>query len=441
MKPIKKTKKWLLICLFFIVGLTGVFSACSSSSQSNVQEVVRVACWGTPEELKMTKFILREWEKKHQGIKIRIEHTNYSNYLSKILTQLAAGAAPDVICTEVDMFVQLQSKDVFEPLNSYLERDPEISKLAFFEPVMKRFTVNDEVYVLPRDTAPFACVFYNKQLFDEASLPYPKDNWTMDDLLEMAKKLTKTDSNGKITQYGFYSWAWMNFVYGAGGQLVDNVDQPTRCLLDLPESIKGLEFYVDLIHRYQVMPTPTSLSNLGMGIQGMFATNQLAMFASGIWETPVLRNKVEVLGEQGTQFRWDVAMFPSWEGQRGFGTGGTGYAITKKSKNKEAAWQVLKVLTGRHSQEKIADFGLAQPSRVEVAEGPYWAESESLPLNKKMLNQAVQYVVYSPFHSRWGEIESSIIRPKLELAFNGTISVQKAVDDMIDEVNELLDEE
>ena len=55
-------------------------------------------------------------------------------------------------------------------------------------------------------------------------------------------------------------------MYSSGGSLADDVDNPTRCTLGEEKSLRGLEFYTDLIHRYQVMPTPTELANLGMGI-------------------------------------------------------------------------------------------------------------------------------------------------------------------------------
>ena len=56
---------------------------------------------------------------------------------------------------------------------------------------------------LPKDTAPFACVYYNKDLFDAAGLPYPKDDWDWDEFLNVAQQLTQRDAQGKITQWGF----------------------------------------------------------------------------------------------------------------------------------------------------------------------------------------------------------------------------------------------
>ena len=162
----------------------------------------------------------------------------------------------------------------------------------------------------------------------------------------------------------------------------------------------------------------------------MFANGRIAMFLSGIWETPQFRNY---------SFDWDVVMFPkNKKGTRAFGTGGTGYAILKSSKHKKAAWEVIKALTGPEGQRQFAKRGLAQPARISVAESDAFAGDVAVPVNKKMLNEAVQYSVFSPFHPSWREIEEKIINPKLDLVFNGKKKAIEIVKELTPEVNALL---
>ena len=399
-----------------------------SSSDGSVP--IKVAFWGSPEEIDIITHSLSDWQAAHPKIKIVFEHTPYTGYDSKILTRIAGGAAPDVIATEVDYFVTFASKNVLEDLNPYVEGDTEFSKKDFFPTILDRFTYDDHLMAIPRDTAPFACVFYNKKLFDEAGLPYPSDDWTWDDLLRLARALTKKDTNGRVTQYGFYGWAWQNFVYGNGGALVDNVKKPTRTMLDDPKSVQGLQFYADLINLYKVMPTPVALANLGMGVDLMFASGRLAMFLSGIWETPGLRNY---------NFQWDVAMFPkNTQGIRAFGSGGSAYAILKSSKHKKEAWEVVKALTGEKGQQQLAKRGLAQPSRSAVSEGEFWGADPAPPSNKKMLNEAVKFTVFSPFHPHWREIEEKYLTPQLDLVFNGKKTAAEVIAEVAPQINTVL---
>jgi len=181
-----------------------------------------------------------------------------------------------------DLFVTFQTKNVLLDLNDYVKDDPEFNPKAFYPEIVNRFTVGGKLYAIPRDTAPFACVYYNKKLFDASGVPYPKDGWDMNDMLDKARKLTKVDREGRVLQYGFYAWAWQNFVYAFGGSLADNVKNPTRCTLDRKESLDGLQFYSDLINKYKVQPSSITMTNLAMGVQGMFSNDRLAMFASGL---------------------------------------------------------------------------------------------------------------------------------------------------------------
>ncbi len=409
--------------------LLASFTGCGKVPSSQATEV-KVAFWGSPDEINIITESIKPWQEKHPEIKVVFEHTPYSGYDSKMLTRVAGGSAPDVMAAEVNYFVSFATKGVLEDLNPYIESDTAFDKNNFFPEILDRFTVDKKIYAIPRDVAPFACVFYNKDLFDAAGVSYPADDWTWDDMLTKAKALTKKDENGRIVQYGFYGWAWQNFLYGNGGALVDNVKNPTKTKLDDPLSIEGLQFYADLTHKYQVMPTPVALANLGMGVDLMFSTGRLAMFMSGIWETPALRNY---------KFKWDVAMFPkNSKGIRKFGTGGSGYAILKSSKHKKEAWEVIKALTGPAGQIELAERGLAQPALRTVAESEHWATHPAPPANKSMLNEAVGSIVFDPFHPKWPEIQAKIIGPEFDLLFNGRRSAEEVVTKIAPKINKLL---
>ncbi|HTL47977.1 MAG TPA: sugar ABC transporter substrate-binding protein [Verrucomicrobiae bacterium] len=424
----KFPKSFLSVALAFFFSFS--LAGCGGSSSQSTNKEIKVTFWGSPEEIEIITNSIKDWQTAHPDIKVVFEHTPYTGYDSKILTRIAGGAAPDIIATEVDYFVTFASKGVLENLSTYADADPEFHKEDYFPTILDRFTVGGNMYAVPRDVAPFACVFYNKKLFDEAGLQYPTDDWTWDDMLRMARALTKKDESGRITQYGFYGWAWQDFIYSNGGAIVDDVKNPKATRINEPAAIEGLQFYSDMINLYKVMPTPVALANLGMGIDLMFASGRLGMFLSGVWETPGLRRY---------DFDWDVAMFPkSPKGGRGFGSGGSGYAILKTSKHKKEAWEVIKALTGAAGQRELAKRGLAQPSRISVAESDAWAQNTDKPVNKKMLNEAVKYIQFGPFHSRWREIEEKYLSPQLDLVFNGKKTAAEVLNTVAPQINAIL---
>lgn len=422
-----------LACFIVLVFTLAVGCGIKEGAGKPGKVPIKVAFWGSPEEIEIISDTVNRWQKSHPDIEVKLEHIPFGTYASKILTEIAGRSAPDIVASEVNMFVSFADKDVFVDLKPFMDKDNSFNLGDFFPEVVDRYTVDGKILGIPRDTAPFACVYYNKKLFDEAGVVYPTDDWDWDDLVEKAKKLTRVDKDGKVVQYGFYSELWPNFVLEAGGKLVDDVKHPTKCLLNSPESIAGLQFLVDLSHKYKVSPTPTTFRNLGLGAIQMFLMQRVAMFHSGIWETPMIRKNKD--------FDWDVAMFPKGPtGIRKFGTGGTAYSILKTSKYPEQAWEVLKALSGDEGQIILAESGLAQPANRKIAESEHFAGSNKPPLNKKMLNEAVKYIAYDPFNSKWREIRELYINPEFDLMFNNLKSVKASVEAIEPKANELLKE-
>jgi ABC-type glycerol-3-phosphate transport system substrate-binding protein len=74
----KKSKKSL-----WIVALLGIFlltlSGCSSkNSEETIGSQIRVAFWGSPEEVEIIKEVVGNWQKDNPEIKVILEHTPYS---------------------------------------------------------------------------------------------------------------------------------------------------------------------------------------------------------------------------------------------------------------------------------------------------------------------------------------------------------------------------
>ncbi|MBU1078365.1 MAG: sugar ABC transporter substrate-binding protein [Spirochaetes bacterium] len=424
----KLVAKILLLCLLF-----GSSLSCIKKEVSDLKEI-KIAYWGATEEIEAIKKIAKKIEDEVPGVKLVLEHIaiggDPTKFSQKILTEAAGGTPPDIAFCEVNLFVDFYSKGLFIPLNDYKEKDKDFSIENYFPAIVDRFTVNNELYIIPRDVAPFAVVYYNKDLFDKEGLAYPDDNWDVNKLLEYAKKLTVRDAQGAVKQYGFYTWSWPNFMYVFGGGYVDDVKNPTKFTLNSPGSIAGLQFYLDMMYKHKVMPTPSALDT---GYQELFKTGKLAMYCSGIWETPQLRT--------GVTFDWDVVMFPKGpNGKRKLASGGSGYGILKWCKHKDLAWEVLKRLASADAQVDLAKIGLAQPADRKLAATDVWAKSKEKPLNKKMLNEAAELIIFDPFTPKWNYINRNIIMMKMDLVFLNKKKLKPTVEDIAKEVNKVLKE-
>ncbi len=400
----------VLFMVFFAFSI--MFFSCGNA---NDVATIKVSFWGDNKEIAIIKSIIEPWAKKHKDIKIVLEHIPVNQYMQKVQTEFAGGVGPDVVFCEVNNFIDLYEKDILIPLNDFLSKDTSLDINDYYPTITKRFTRNGNLYVIARDIAPFACVFYNKDLFDQAGVPYPKDDWTTADLISIGQKLVKKEG-GVTTQFGFYGWAWWNWLYTFGGGFVDDFANPTKLILSSHKSRMGLQFYHDLMYKYGISPTPSVDQTGGQ----LFMTGRLAMYSSGIWESPEFRTI--------QSFDWDVVMFPKGpDGLRGFGSGGSGYGISKSCKNPEAAWEVIKALANVDGQITMAKTGLAQPAIRSLANSEHFSENGELPLNKRMLDEATKYVNYDPFHANWSKANSTIIGMNMELFFRNEISLDEAL--------------
>ena len=328
------------------------------------------------------------------------------------------------------LFLNFYSKDVLLDLTPIIKNDKEFNIKDFYPSLVKRFEQEGKIYIIPRDIAPFNCIYYNKSLFDEQGISYPKNNWTWDDFVKIGKKLTKKNEEGLIQQYGYQSWMWVNFLYSAGGRFVDSVNNPTKCMLGSPGSREGLQFNHDLMWKHRIAPRPGAVD---MGGAEMFETGRLAMYGSGIWDTPGFR-KI-------TAFDWDIVPFPGHP-KKGLktGTGGSGYGIVKASKHPDKAWDLVKCLAGDYGQSILGDTGLAQPARKSIAASKHFAYDGKNPKNKAILLNSVKSGVYDPFYHGWNEINRKYILPEIDLYFLDQQTLDEALKKIIPEVNKALKE-
>jgi len=417
----------LILVLFSLIF---ILTACQKGQQQSA-DMLRFMYWGDVQEIEIITNLINQFEKDTK-IKVSAERApSGPPYMEKVLTQFAGGNPPDVLFVEVNNFKKFAEKGVLEDLTPYLEKETAFKKKDFYPQIIDRFTINNSLYVLPRDIAPICVVYYNKKLFDEAGVKYPTDDWTWADLVKKGQKLTKKDANGIYTQFGFVDdWPiWESFVYSNGGSLVDNVKNPKRCTLDKKAAIDAVQFRADMIHKYKISPSPSQMTAMGgMGTSDMFVSGKVAMFYSGIWKTPLFR--------QIKDFQWDVVMFPKGPtGIRAFSTGGSGYAITKDSKKKEAAWKLVTYLAGKQGQIELAKTGLAQPAMIKIAESEYFLDNKP-PKHKDIVLKGVKYVVFAPLMSEWEEINVSSIAPAFDKIWSGKEKAAKILKEIVPEINE-----
>ena len=119
-------------------------------------------------------------------------------------------------------------------------------------------------------------------------------------------------------------------------------------------------------------------------------------------------------------------------------TGWSGYGITSGSTHKQEAWELVKYLAGVKGLSGLAKAGLAQPAIAKLANSTTWLDG-ARPKNRKLTIEEAPYVHFESLSPSWPEI-TSIITPKLELVWNGTLTAQQAVNLFMPPAQAKLDE-
>jgi multiple sugar transport system substrate-binding protein len=130
-------------------------------------------------------------------------------------------------------------------------------------------------------------VFYNKKLFKQAGVPYPKAGWTLEDFTTAAKKLTIV-KNGRIEQWGAllpgdYLRGGLEYMFAAYGARFLSPDGKTaNGYLNSPQGEQALQDYLNL---YKLGISPTATQANGFGNIDLFQTGRVAMQWTGMWNT------------------------------------------------------------------------------------------------------------------------------------------------------------
>ena len=429
-----------LVCLFSIILITVLFFNCGGEKR----KVISFLNWETTGGHASSKFlhkVMEDFEKANPDIKIKNIYNSPGNYHSKLLTMIASGKPPDVFEIQSSDLVELSKKNVVLDLDPYIAKSDGINRDDLFEKALKSFQFDGNVqgkgaiYGIAKDWSPTWCIIYNKDLFDKCGVPYPAKSMSWQELLAVAKKLTKRNPKGGVEHLGIYIQTYvvqmMGFVYQNNGKMF-NADR-TKCLLDQPAAVEAYEFVIDkLIREHKVAP--------GLTVQGMeseeqmFKTGRVAMIRAARYMVPIFEKDIKA-------FKWGVA--PSLHNKKRANIiwPPCGYCIAKDTKYPEETFKFFEFLVGKEGSQRNAELGWNIPPFKSIADSKHFLYN---PEHSKEINQLfldeVKYSYMFPISPHITNHELSIILTReVEYAILGKKSVKEALQTAVKEINEIID--
>ena len=343
------------------------------------------------------------FHEEYPNITVEIETIAMDDYFTQMQTRVAGGTAPDCYELNIENFASYANKGVLAEIT-----DVDLSSLD--ETALSAFNVDGKQYGLPGNFSNVVLV-YNKDLFDQAGIDYPNEDWTQDDVQAAAEAIRALGDD----IYGYYQPLTYNEFYKAcaqfGGSLLN--EDKTEFTINSPENVAAAQMMADRVLVSNVQPTDVQMG--GMGDWDLFMSGRLGMIPTGIWAFQSFTD--------GCDFDWDITIEPG-EVQKATHFFSNGLVINADSEHKDAAatW--------------LASSPAAAEIRIEAGwDLPAVNDEETLasylditpPDNRQAVFDSLDYLVVPPVIEDYA-LMSDIIGQKLSAAANGSITVQEALD-------------
>ncbi len=266
-----------------------------------------------------------DFMKEHPGITVKpIYAGTYQETIVKALTALKSGEPPTTaILLSTDMFT-LIDEDAIVPFDDLVKGPEDHAWMkSFFPAFMKNSQTGGKTWGIPFQRSTIV-LYWNKEAFREAGLDpnKPPTNWA--EQVEYAKKLTKRDAAGNVTQWGlqvpssgFPYWLFQGFTTQNDVLLMNETG--TQTAYDKAAVIEALQYWVDLAQKHRVMAP--GVIEWGTTPKDFFE-RKIAMMWTTTGNLTNVRNNA--------RFEFGVAMLPGGK-RRGSPTGGGNFYVFKKT--------------------------------------------------------------------------------------------------------------
>jgi sn-glycerol 3-phosphate transport system substrate-binding protein len=194
-------------------------------------------------------------------------------------------------------------------------------------------------------------MFWNKKLFKEAGLDPEKAPATWAETAEAAKKLTKADASGNVSQWGikipstgFTYWIFQGMTTPNDTVLMNSAG--TQTYFDKPGAVESLRYWVDLSAKHKVMPS-------GVIEWGTTPKDFLEQKAAMIWTTTGNLTNLRA----NASFPFGVAMLPAAKHPGSPTGGGNFYVFNKSSPEQQKA--AMKFIRWASEPQRAAQWSIA----------------------------------------------------------------------------------
>lgn len=353
------------------------------------------------------------FEKENPNIEVNIETFGWDNYPTQLQTRVAGGDAPDSFEVNFDTFLAYSGQEALLPLGDVMTKSP-IDLEIMSQSSLDAFSIKGDVLGLPYSYGTVVLV-YNKDLFDQAGIAYPSDDWTWAEMDEAAATINALGDDYFGVIQPIQPWEFFKLVQQNGGNLLN--DDLTEFTVNTAANVETLQHAVDRGLVSGISPTPEQMGSLDEW--GVFKLGKTGMIVTGIWAFPSFTSDCD--------FNWDISVEP---GNLNKATHyfANALCVSSGSENTDAAYEWIKFVTsGEEMALARVKLGWELPcSNYESVLEQYLLVTP--PDNKQAVFDSLNYVITQPKIAEFGQM-ADILGLELSAAAAGAKTAQEALDD------------
>jgi multiple sugar transport system substrate-binding protein len=355
------------------------FNPAAAGNRTVVKWYVGLGTGGDPKQIEVQRAVVDNFNRSQDRIYLALQIVDNRVASTTLATQIAAGNVPDIVGP-----VGTVGRATFD--GNYLDLTPYIQAnnvdLSVYDPaVVRAYDIPGQGQIgLPFAVFP-SFVYYNKDLFDEAGLPYPPQNfgepymgreWNMETVRDIARILTVDEEGNDATSPNFrpdrvVQFGW-DLQFGTDPRAMATLFGPGRLVDDFgnaqvpPHWQLAWNFFYDAMHREYWMPNDAYRNSDLFGRGGVFNSGHLAMAYTHLWYTCC----IDPVSKGGKVTNWDIGVVPAVSGNITAKLHADTFVIMKQTRNPDAAFEVYRYLI--NNAQLLEVYG-AMPAIGEMQAG------------------------------------------------------------------------
>lgn len=283
-------------------------------------------------------------EKTKDKYDVILDESSWEDFDQKVRLQFAAkNDVTSVFFTDSLTAPSFGAMGALEDISDRVEKDLDTSLYS-----NALYALSDDeghLWGVPHGINPIA-MLYNKDIFDAAGVPYPEEDWTFDDMLATAEKLTSGDVYG--ISYGTnITQGWLPFFIATGAEVYKDGFRNSN-LLD--SKVKEAFEKYTIAYNNGSAPHQAEIAAYGKPIN-MFAEGKIAMLLAQA-------TNINTVNGLAPDLNYDAQIMPiGWSGKRPCIFVPNVWCMYSGSTDavKDAAWEWIKHYLSEESQMIVAE--------------------------------------------------------------------------------------